>query len=108
MSSAAGISAAKRRRTNGQSQPNFTNVQNVPPPPRVPTPLELLTNHEVRLREIESRGSHVLNENMDMGDLKDELENMRKKHAQTEKIVDDLKTIVLTLQSSLLKQANPS
>lgn len=103
MSSAAGLSAAKRRRTNGQSQPNFTNTHHVSPP-RVPTPLELLTNHEVRLREIESHGSPVLNEKSDMGQLKDELENMKKKLTQTEKVVDELKSIVLTLQSTLLKK----
>lgn len=133
MSSAASISAAKRRRgpQPGMQAPNRQNVQsnqqaNVQQGRRV-NPMAILENHELRLREIESKstetsnhnaGNLVLPERQTVPDVKiQELQGSnRELHAKIEimknKIItlesqvvelNKLKEIVFTLQTAVMR-----
>ena len=60
MSGAAGLSAARRRRAGGSSIPSSSGVSAPPPPPQqgqsrssTPHPMQILQDHEMRLRKIE-------------------------------------------------------
>ena len=83
MSASAGLSAARRRRIGSTSpntivnQNNRINESNQPSPTEsfVPTPMQILENHELRLRAIENND---LNKNIDV--VLNELNELKKEY----------------------------
>ena len=116
MSGAAGLSAAKRRRTTGVGMsPQSVQSQHVPTPPTTPStqvsPMQILQRHEIRLNELtkhvdevsaeQERGTGSVREGSGsvVVDNSEELEFIRNRMVQMEQHMLGLEALIQKVQT---------